>query len=490
MALSAVCAIVIFVTYGLGMIAYPLQLDYGEGVMLQLTAELSEGHKLYRDPQQYPWLVDTYAPLYTAVCAVLRPILGLSFAAGRLVSWLAGVGALACVTVIAARRGRVSQRWFPAVACAAAIFICSPLTVQWAALYRVDFLGLFFELLALLAVDVGLFGTDTGEARLSPRALAVAAPLFALAFFTKQTYVQGLIAASITVFARDRRTGVAFGLWAAMWIAVPFLIAEYSGVPLVSSLFTNNIMPWSWARGWPWVSQYLVVSALPFAAAGWLCVGRQGELLWRMYFLVTAIYLVGVGRVGAYYNHFLPFHAALAIAAALAVARLTSTLSGWKAWAVAALAGAHVVGFGFAGSLRPTLYPLYEVAGQVLRIGHLRDLIARAHGDLAAEVQAFNTFPGDVVAENMGLPLLAGRRSVLCDPSTLFGMAEAGRWDPRPFLDAVRKHRFGVILLQRRGPDNARFPIEALRVIEENYVEAATFGGDHLLVPRRAPRSQ
>lgn len=464
------------------MMAFPLQVDYGEGPVLQWTDELSRGHPIYCDPASYPWHANPYAPLYIGVCALIRPLLGVGFAAGRLVSWLSALGAVLCVAWTAAAQWRDNRRRLAAL-CAAAFFLCSPLTVQWAGFNRVDFMGLFLELTALLCVDASL-RRIAGSAS-TRRALLAAGPLFALAFFTKQTFVLGFLAAVGALFAARRITALRFFLWTVVCILIPFMVMNRNGW-FFSSLFTNNVMVWSWPRAWHWLFPYSEMCALPLAATlTWIGVRGRGPLLWWFYLGLTALDLVGVGRLGADFNHFLPFQAALSMVAGMAVADMVLQSRRKVVWAgMAFLTVIQIAGLGFFAPLGDTFQPLSRVAERLLD-GRLGIRIVKARTQLETDMRTLNEFPGAVVAENMGLPILAGRMPVLCDPSTLFAMAQSGKWDAAPFVAAVREHRFGVILLQRLDGSNARFPPAVVRDIQRHYVEVAMLGGDHLLVPRR-----
>lgn len=489
--LCAGFALLVLIVHGIAMIAWPYQSDYGEGVVLSLTDAWLRGDTLYRDPSVYPWRATPYAPLYVAVCAALSRVSGVTLAAGRLVSWLAALGVTACLIGAASRRARASRRAVAAVA-AAAFFLCCPLTVGWAALYRVDFLALFFEVLGLLVVDAGLRRAERGEGG-DTRLLAVAGPVFALAFFTKQSYLLGLAAACLVLARRRPSVGLAFAAWSAACIALPFAWLEQGlgGGHLFSSLFTQNVMPWSWDRAWPWVSQYVLAVLLLLALA---LLGVRGDAfgtarpwLWWAYLVLATATLVGVGRIGAYYNHFLPFHAALSVSAALA---LSSAIGTPRASVALGLGLLQAVGVGLFLPLQPTLPSLAVLTEEVRRAadGRLRQRIAAAAEGVQADIATLARYPGDVVAENMALPVQAGRAPVLCDPSTLFAMAESGTWAEDAFVEAVRARRFGVIVLQRVGADNARFSPAALEAVGACYVEAGIVGGDHLLVPRAAPR--
>lgn len=472
------------------MAAWPHQADYGEGVVLSLTDAWVRGDPLYRDPSVYPWRATPYPPLYMAVCAVLSPWLGVALAAGRLVSWLAALGVVACVALAASARAAGGGRDARMVAglAAAAFFLCSPLTLGWSAMVRVDFLALLWETLGVVVVDAALLRCEKGKA---PRwsHLALAGLLFAFAFFTKQSFILGGIAACAVMLARDRRAGAGLAAWTVCCIAGPFALGEWrTGGALFPSLFTHNVMPWSWDRAWPWLSQYARVAAIPAVIA--LAFGRKGGAgpVWWTYLCLSMATLLGVGRVGAYYNHFLPFQAALAVVAGTGVS--AALYVGRRACLVALLSLAQVAVVGVWSRLEPTLPSLAEQASLVSMglDGRMAARIAAAREEEVADIAVLARHPGDVVAENMALPVRAGRPPVLTDPSTLFAMAEAGHWDEAPFLEAVRARRFGVIILQRMGPDNLRFSEASLAAIREHYVEADQVGGDHVLVPRPASR--
>ena len=83
-----------------------------------------------------------------ALALALTPVLGLSYAAGRLWTLVALVAIAALIVAWVRREG---GRWLPAVA-AALLFVGSPYVYHWAPLFRVDLIGLALTLGGLYSV--------------------------------------------------------------------------------------------------------------------------------------------------------------------------------------------------------------------------------------------------------------------------------------------------------------------------------------------------
>ena len=134
---------------GLRGLLFPYQLDYGEGVQLHYVGELLAGRPIYRPIGQYPYLTANYPPLTFLLTAALTPLLGLTYAAGRLWTLLA-IAAIAALLVAWLRRE--TGRWGPGLV-AAALFAGSPYIYHWAPLFRVDLVGLALTLGGLYVVS-------------------------------------------------------------------------------------------------------------------------------------------------------------------------------------------------------------------------------------------------------------------------------------------------------------------------------------------------
>lgn len=472
---AALC-LLLALAHGVAMIRFPLQIDYAEGAVLQLTEALAHGRGLYRDPQQYPWQVSPYTPLFMGAAALLLDPCGGGFASGRLLALVCALLCAALVARAASRRGGRVAGWS-----ALTVFAVSPLFVGWAALDRVDFMPLTFELAALGVVD-GLLACEPRR----PRLAAVAAGLlFALAFWSKQSYALGFMAAVAVLLARGAcGRAMAIAAVTGLGIAIPFAVLDRaSGGHMLDLVFRFNAMPWDAHRTWLWVSGYAqtVPLALPVAALAAIALRRRAPL-WGVYFALTLLTLVGAGRVGAYYNHFLPLHAAAAILCGLGTA---AALPGHR-WLVGAVLLAQVV-MGFFAGLAPTIdAPSFVLVHELPAAldGRILARIRQADQGVEDARALLTRYPGPILAENLGLPVLVGRPAMACDPITLFTLAEMGRWKEDELQAMLRERCVAVVLLQELSERNPRFPPRILSLIQANYTPRFRLGGDYVLLPR------
>ena len=56
-------------------LAYPYQLDYGEGAMLEQAKLISQGRSIYKGMEGYPYAFSNYPPLVQTLAAILIPAL-------------------------------------------------------------------------------------------------------------------------------------------------------------------------------------------------------------------------------------------------------------------------------------------------------------------------------------------------------------------------------------------------------------------------------
>src|SRR5215831_5931129 len=96
-------------------VAYPYDLEWMEGGMLNHALRLADGRGIYVPPSVHfvPYL---YTPLYPAVLAALGHIAGLSYALGRAVSDVALAAVLALGALAIVRRERSAVAWAGAAA--------------------------------------------------------------------------------------------------------------------------------------------------------------------------------------------------------------------------------------------------------------------------------------------------------------------------------------------------------------------------------------
>src|SRR5713226_5599297 len=98
------------VGFALAMIIRPDEVRYGEALLYAQADRLVRGVPLYQPIDQAPYTVAAYTPLYYALAALARVLFGAGFAPGRLVSFAAGLIAVACVGRLTWRRSRAWWR--------------------------------------------------------------------------------------------------------------------------------------------------------------------------------------------------------------------------------------------------------------------------------------------------------------------------------------------------------------------------------------------
>ncbi|HEU5086529.1 MAG TPA: DUF2029 domain-containing protein, partial [Roseiflexaceae bacterium] len=249
------------------LLRYPFTLDYGEGPLLAQVAELGKGTPiwaLYRDPAQPPYLVVNYPPVYllaTWAVSILAPVL----LAGRLVSLAATLAATVAIGMLAAwPRSTHIGRWPGLISSwlLALVFAGIPIVREWAALMRVDMLGLALGLWALVVVQRAA-GT---------RHVLWAAPMLALSLLAKPSLVAAPIAAGLWLLFRDGRRAIWLGLLtgALLGLAV-FGLQVASGGWFTLHVVTANANTWDARLAFQfWRDQMLIMQ--PLILAGVLVV--------------------------------------------------------------------------------------------------------------------------------------------------------------------------------------------------------------------------
>lgn len=295
--------------------AYPL--DYGEGPLLAQVERLRAGvpiWRLYADPAQPPFLVVNYPPLYLLLGAGLAPLLGSTLVAGRLISLLAALGCVAALALLA-------RAWRPWVAVAISLLLLTvPVVREWAALMRVDLLGICLGLWGLVVL--------VGGARLTPGRAVGAGALLLACLFTKPSLIAAPVAAGGWLLWRlwrdagarlaTLRAGLALGASVALGGAVLFGLLQWASDGwFVLHVVAANANRWEapLAQGF-WEQQLALRWPLGVAAllgAALLIWRRDGAalVLPALYTLGGIVVAAGVGKVGAYSNYFLELYVGL-----------------------------------------------------------------------------------------------------------------------------------------------------------------------------------
>ncbi|MEF3273226.1 MAG: hypothetical protein K6356_02330 [Chloroflexus sp.] len=295
-------------------LAFPFPLDYGEGPLLAQVSRLAGGEPiwhLYANPEQPPFLIVNYPPLYLLLSAGLSWLTDSPLLAGRLIALIGALAVMVALMALIGWRGA----WL------ALLWLTIPVAREWLPLMRVDLLGVALGLWAVWLA---------GNHRLAPRWRGALAGLLAVAcLLTKPSLLAGPSAASglllATWMARRSATDT-YGREAVIAFVVTAIVV---GGGVVTSMVwatqgwfllhvvAANANRWEFelAAGF-WRQQIglrwpLLVTALIGAVIVWR-TGRRlvlGSAL--VYLLVGMLGAVGSGKVGAYANYFFEWYAGL-----------------------------------------------------------------------------------------------------------------------------------------------------------------------------------
>ena len=182
-----------FLVRSWGVLHYPFELDYGEGVLIWQAQHVTSLTQAYRSITEFPHVVFHYPPLYHLMSRLAEPVAGDLLVAGRLVSVLSmtGLSVLSGLMVwsVLPRKMPLSVRATGALAGAALCFSVD--SVGWAVYMRVDMFALFLEF-------AGIYLYVQGSRR--PSLEYAAFFCFFLALYTKQTMIAGPLACGIVAF--------------------------------------------------------------------------------------------------------------------------------------------------------------------------------------------------------------------------------------------------------------------------------------------------
>ena len=467
----------VFAAEGWRVLAFPYALDYGEAPLLDQTLRLAHGQSIYRaDLQLAPFTIANYPPLYVLAQVPLAWLFGPAFWYGRLLSWLAMIGAALFVGLIL--RALTGDRLAALVG--GLTLLAFPYTRYWAALYRVDALALCLSLAALWVMVRSIPSGSAAKAagpRASRRpalAIVAVALLLLAAVYTRQSYgLAAPLTAFVWLWMRGlRRAALALaGLVAGLGLGLFLLLNFVTGGGFFFNIVTANVNE---LKG-ELLQQYL--GELAMFMPIWLAITAVFVLLaartesWRLllpYTVGAALSALTIGKVGSNINYLLELCAALSLAAGAAVAWLR-----------------HAPRRRYALMLGLALQAFLLLPGLSYQLFSQFRLDSRA--DMALVGQRIRAADGPVLAdEDIGQLVLAGR-PLLFQPFELTQLARVGMWDQAPLLDAIERQEYALILIFKFPGlplDRDRWTDQMRAVINRRYAEVEQIGFTEVYRPR------
>lgn len=474
-------------TVGLGVtgLAFPYQLDYGEGFLLHFVREWSQGRPIYRPIGEYPFITANYPPLDILLPLALTPLFGIRYVAGRVWTLLAIV---VVAVLIAAWVWQEGRRRLPAVA-AALLFVGSPYVYHWAPLFRVDLVGLALTLGGLYAVWRGTPpfrpAQDRSDGRRKGKGglLWPAVVLFVAALYTKQSFLFAPAAALACLFLfGDRRQAVLMaGAMVGLGGGLFLLINALTRGGFWQGLVVSNVNPFLWPEFWKQLGNFFGTFAVLALLAAWYAVDkflldratplRQKVTPLDLYLMASLWSLGLAGKAGAWENYFFEALAAITLCAGLGLASPSRGR------------GAHRL------EIRPLLPPLLLLVQVALmwhtpRVAERYLRLTRQSNEAMAPLLAAT--PDPILSEDMGLLVTNGKALDYCS-FQYSQLARAGRWDQSWELGRLRNHRWTLVILEqgtRLDVDRyQRFTRRFLSELDRNYRLARRVGKYDLYEP-------
>ena len=460
-----------------GTLLFPYPVDYREGVTLFWShkAGLPGWNCLY--PGVHPLRLiahNPYTPLFPRLASLLHALsTGNLFFPGRLISLISLATAATSVFLLAGTDSRTSR------IAAFAVFLCSPVVLRSGTLNHVDMLALGCSLAGVLAME-----------RRQP---ALSAFLCALSFLAKPVYLSAAAACLVVSVVRRRKTAWLFSLlflavaatglrlWfghdlstSSMWHPEPFL------APLLLHLVTLNALPLTAGHYLSVLTAVSAKHAILLAAAVFFLLREKGwasPLRWYVLFLLPASLLSA--KTGAEENYYLELIAAGSIALGLRAGEKQPAVRR----AVLLVAAAQLIlSLPFAPAATFT-----RTYGQELQAGGSSTVpgkVEREAGKLI--VEAVSATPGDVLSEDIGYLIEAGKKPWLEDPYQFSQLARIGRWDESPLLQRIERGEFSLVVLGQESCEKGESPYftaAAVSAIRKHYPTARIVGKFYLLTP-------
>jgi hypothetical protein len=474
-------------------VAFPYPIQYEDGPIISGGQALLHGEELYSDNTQPPYVVSNFPPLYYLADALAQALAGEGLAGPRLLSLASSL--LLALVIYRWVTWRTSSRT-AALLAAGTLLTLYPIA-NWMASARVDALATLFGLTGVYVVD--------RHAR--DRALWLAVPLMAMAFYTKQTQLAAPLAAGLYLLAISPRRAVRFGSAYLVTLAVPFIALDVA----TGHRFYHHMIDYNTVQSlWPWRAKQLIKSFLlsywgyvTIAAVSMLDMLRHARIPLSSIYLVfaAAAAALTVGGTGSDFNHFIELCAVLSLMVGIgigAVLKSDRTLLRSTVLGVLLLQLAMRVPSVIPGSSVPWLPISMESRGAGFSEPPLWQnwptSAALSAGDRLMVELARSADP--ILLEQPAFAFLAGRRPLMDDPFIFTAAARAGQWDQGPLLSNLRRGEVGLVAIsidvRPANVHHTRLTDEMIAAIRENYslVEVIPYPlleGPFLYVYRPAP---
>ncbi|NOZ29516.1 MAG: hypothetical protein GXP39_15885 [Chloroflexi bacterium] len=441
----------LFAWHGGNAILFPYPVDYGEGPLLDQAVRLSRLENIYRpDISTPPYTVSNYPPLFVLLQAPFVRLFGPAFWYGRTISFLSVLAAAVFIglTIHALTGDGVAG------AVGGLLLLSIPYVLHWGPLCRVDSLALGLSWAGLWVI-----------VRWPHRrwALGGAIMLLTAAVYTRQSYALAAPAAAfLWLWGRQglRRAlalaigvgGLGLGLFALLEWVTDGGFFFHIVTANVNTFYIRRVI-----RHAIQIVRFMPVLSLGMGiTVGWLAWSRsRAGWLVGPYAVGGVLTAMTIGKVGSSVNYLFELSAAFALAMGVLLAGLRGHRWLRPLWLLLLIV--QVSALVMLSQTEYARWVLDKVA-QRSEIERLMQVVHEADGTVLAD-------------EYMGLIPLDGR-PLYFQPFEFKQLAQAGIWDQRPFLDAISRGDFAVILIYDAPgwrSRRARWTPQMLRAISSHY---------------------
>lgn len=451
--IALIHAVPTILSFWVTMLRWPYPMQGSESLMVWEAKELARGESIYvaNGPERHGFVSGPYTPLYFAAVAATLRLSDTVYTGGRLIALGAWLTLLATVGALIWQATPRRTGLLGAFVSMAGLATFTP-GIIWAVRVKPTIPALALAMIGLLIVQ---------RSWRSPRGAYLWAIVpFIAAYFTKQTTLAAPLAATLFLL---RWAGARPALRFVFAGAVGGLLPSVALTALTGGEFFRHIVA---DRRLRWEPQLVLNFGALFLRDFWptLATAAVGALtlVWLRrpsiapFYLVCALgFVATIGVEGADHDHLIELAAAsaLAVGCALAVVLDGSRRAALVAWPLVALLAAQLV-----TGWTPDKWYAQELADPTPQTRRQLDLI----------VTNIRNTPGEVLSEEIGLNILAGKGVPYDDPQAMAALARAGRWDQQQLLDDLRARRFALVILPA-NPRDAIWTPEVLAAIRDNY---------------------
>jgi len=435
------------------MLRWPYPMQGSESLMVWEASKLAHGESIYvaNGPERHGFVSGPYTPLYFAAVATTLRFSDTVYTGGRSIALGAWLTLLATVGALI---WQLSSRRAGALGAFVGVIGLATFTpgIIWAVRVKPTIPALTLAAIGLLIVQ---------RSWRSPRGAYLWALVpFIAAYFTKQTSLAAPLAATLFLLCwAGPRPALRFVLVGVVGGLVPFVaLTVLTGGEFFRHIVADRRLRWEpqlvlnfgalFLRDfWPLLAA-AVVGALAL-------VGLRRASIAPLYLVCALAFVATIGVEGADHDHLIELAAAsaLAVGGGLAAALDGSRRASLAAWPLAAILAAQLV-----TGWTPDKWYAAELAPPSAQTRRQLDLI----------VTNIRNTPGEVLSEEIGLNILAGKGVPYDDPQAMAALTRAGRWDQRQLLDDLRARRFALVILPA-NPRDAIWTPEVLAAIRDNY---------------------